>query len=45
MELQNVIIQKKNKRFGLGFHIGFGLNNQSISPNISIGINYNLINF
>jgi len=34
------------KRFGIGFHLGYGINtNFNIAPYIGIGISYNLINF
>lgn len=37
------------KRFGLGFQLGYGLsvygNDVKLSPNISVGLNYNLIRF
>lgn len=37
------------KRFGLGFHLGYGLsvygNTVKVGPNLSVGLNYNLIKF
>lgn len=43
--LQNVVIEDKPKRFGVGLHIGYGVTTSGLSPVISIGINYNLIKF
>lgn len=37
------------KRFGLGVHVGYGLsfygNDVKVGPNVSVGLNYNLIKF
>ena len=43
--LQNIVIQDKPKRFGIGLQVGYGLTVNGLSPTISIGINYNLIKF
>lgn len=43
--LENIIIQDKPKRFGIGLHLGYGVATNGLSPVISIGINYNLIKF
>lgn len=44
-ELENIVIQDKPRRFGIGLQVGYGITNSGLSPTISIGINYNLIKF
>ena len=35
----------KQKRFGLGVNVGYGISKSGLSPYIGLGVNYNLINF
>lgn len=35
----------KQKRFGLGVNVGYGISKSSLSPYIGLGINYNLLSF
>lgn len=44
-ELENIVIQEKPRKFGIGLQVGYGLSMYGLSPTISIGINYNLIKF
>lgn len=35
----------KQKKFGLGVNVGYGISKSGLSPYIGLGVNYNLINF
>jgi hypothetical protein len=35
----------KQKRFGLGVNVGYGISKSGLSPYVGLGVNYNLINF
>lgn len=38
-------IKKRDKRFGLGFYIGYGFTGKSFEPSIGVSINYNILRF
>ena len=38
-------LKRKDKRFGLGFYIGYGFNGKSFEPSIGLSINYNILRF
>lgn len=42
---RNYINLPKQKRFGLGVNVGYGISKSGLSPYIGFGVNYNLINF
>tara|TARA_R110001632_G_scaffold8083_2_gene31709 strand:- start:912 stop:1607 length:696 start_codon:yes stop_codon:yes gene_type:complete len=44
-KIDGYAFKEKKKRYGLGFHLGYGFNNLGTSPYIGFGVNYSLIRF
>lgn len=44
-EVRSVYKLPKQKKFGIGVSLGYGMTSQGLSPYIGFGLNYNLINF
>lgn len=44
-EVRSVYKLPKQKKFGIGVNLGYGITSYGLSPYIGLGINYNLINF
>ena len=44
-EVRSVYKLPKQKKFGIGVNLGYGMTSYGLSPYIGLGINYNLINF
>lgn len=44
-EVRSVYKLPKQKKFGIGVSLGYGMTSYGLSPYIGLGINYNLINF
>lgn len=44
-EVRSVYKLPKQKKFGIGVNLGYGITSHGLSPYIGLGINYNLINF
>lgn len=43
--LNSYVLEQRNRRIGLGFQAGYGLNKDGVSPYIGLGVSYNLIQF
>jgi hypothetical protein len=44
-DIDSYTIKERNKRLGLGLYIGYGLNNTGLTPQLGVGLSYDVIRF
>lgn len=44
-DIDSYTLKERNKRLGLGLYIGYGLNNTGLTPQLGVGLSYDVIRF